>query len=237
VAATVRNSATATQTSTSGTTITVPLPTGWQAGDVVYIGVIALGTTASVTTPAGWSAVVASFRPSGNTNTAMAVFRRVMVGGDTAPAITTTAGISAGVSVAVQNADTVTPEDVSAATDVNATPTFPNVNAPSVSTVSANALLLTFHGERNGTLSSTISFTAPSGMTEVTESETAVASQFNPGVEVNSLALGAAGATGAKTATVSHSSGTTYNPLGATVAVRSAAATGLPDLVMARYGP
>lgn len=238
MAATVRSSAVA-QTNTATATISVPLPTGWQVGDVCYIAVMITVAGPSITTPAGWTAVVTAFSPSGSASALFAVYRRVLQGGDTDPVvISSTSARRSALSVAIQGADTTTPEDVTPTTDVNTSVAYPDVRAPSITTVTAGCLLLTFNATRNGGTSSTMSFAPPAGMAEVTESENTSQLAATSGIELNQLTLGAAGATGTNTATVTFTSGTSSSPAGVSVAVRPAAgaAAVIPDLVMARYG-
>jgi hypothetical protein len=67
MAPTVRASATYASTA-SETTGTVPLPSGWQAGDVIYIGYELTASSGALTVPGGWRKVVTQFRSSGTTN-------------------------------------------------------------------------------------------------------------------------------------------------------------------------
>lgn len=222
-APTVRSSASYASTATETAAI-VPLPTGWVAGDVVYIGYELTGSNGTVDTVPGWTPVVAGFRSSGNGSSRTGVLRRVMVAGDTAPEIgfTTTPGRFAAVSVAVQNADTTTPENVTGVSDSNSGVTYPSVRAPSIA-ASPNTLLLSFHAARNGVGGATTTFAPPAGMTEVAEVATSVVSgASNAAIEVCSLALTAAGTTGTKIATATSSTppGTDFNPMGAALVVR-----------------
>lgn len=222
---TIRASTTYASTASEASS-TVPLPTGWQVGDVVYIGWELTASSGTVTTPSGWAAVVAGFRSAGQTNCATGVLRRVMQAGDTAPAIAHTSGRFAAISTAVQNADTTTPEDVTPTTSDNTGITYPSVDAPSITPATAGCLLLTFHAIRNGTNGASASFSPPSGMTEEADISSAVAAVSNAAIELASQALTGTAATGIKTATVTSSSGTTVNPMGVAIAVRPATTGG-----------
>jgi hypothetical protein len=227
VAASVRSFNTYGSTITD-TTHVVPLPSGWQAGDVVYIGWELTASSGTVSDPSGWTNLFTHFRSSGTTNSLHGVYRRVMQGGDGDVTFTTSSGRFAAVSVAVQGADTTTPEDVTPTTDDNASVVYPDVRAPSIDPAAADCLLLTFHALRNGTNGATTTFTAPAGMTECGDATSNVAGISGAAIEGASLALSSGDATGTKTATASSSSGTSINQMGSAVAVRSAAAGPAP---------
>ena len=59
----------------------VPLPTGWQAGDVCYLWAVGRATTGTITGPAGYAVLVASFHASSSTSSQMALYRRVLHAG------------------------------------------------------------------------------------------------------------------------------------------------------------
>lgn len=202
---------------------TVPLPSGWQVGDVIYIFWELTATNGVLTIPSGWAEAVVQFRSSGTTNTAHGVMRRVAQSGDTDLALTYTTGRFAAISVAVVNADTTTPEDVTPTTDDNASVAYPSVRASSISPTTAGCLLLTGHAVRNGTNGATTTFDPAAGMTEVNEVTTAVAAASEAALEVASRYLPSSGATGTKTAVATSSSATLINQMGTAIAVRPAA--------------
>jgi hypothetical protein len=123
---------------------------------------------------------------------------------------------------AIQGADNTTPEDVTPAFDTNSGVAFPNVEIPSITPVQQDALLLTFAAVRNGTNGAISTFVPPAGMTEVADVSSAVAGASNAAIEMSALALSSNAATGVKNATVTSSSGTSVNPMGSAIAVRSA---------------
>jgi Calcineurin-like phosphoesterase len=220
--ASVRSSASYASTATESSS-TVPMPTGWQPGDVVYAGYELTSSTGSITAPAGWSQAVPAFRSASSTSSLSGVLRRVMQAGDpNSLTISHTSGRFAAISAAVESADLSTPEDVTPTTDVNTGVAFPNVEIPSITPVHQDALLLDFAAVRNGTNGSSTTFTAPAGMTEVTEVSGAVAGTSNAAIELSSAALSSNAATGVTNATIQTSSGSSANPMGATIAVRSA---------------
>jgi hypothetical protein len=151
------------------------------------------------------------------------VLRRVMQAGDpNSLAISHTSGRFAAVSAAIQGASSTTPEDVTPTSDINAGVAFPNAEIPSITPVQQNALLLTFAGARNGTNGAVTSFAPPTGMAEVADISSAVSGASNAAIEMSALALSSNAATGVKNATVTSSSGTSINPMGSAIAVRSA---------------
>jgi len=221
--ASVRSSATYASTASESSS-SVPMPTGWQPGDVVYVGYELTSSTGSVTVPAGWVQAVPQFRSASSTSSLSGVLRRVMQAGDPSTlTISHTSGRFGAVAGAIQGADNTTPEDVTPAFDTNSGVAFPNVEIPSVTPVQQDALLLTFAAVRNGTNGATSTFVPPAGMTEVAEVSSAISGTSNAAIEMNALALSSNAATGVGNATVSSSSGTSVNQMGSAIAVRSAA--------------
>jgi Calcineurin-like phosphoesterase len=202
---------------------TVPLPSGWQPGNALYVGYELTSSNGSITVPNGWVAVVPPFRSASSTSSLTGVLRRVMQAGDPSSlTIGHTSGRFAAVSVAVQGASTTTPEDVTPTTDNNSGVAFPNVEIPSITPVQQNDLLLDFAAVRNGINGSVATFTPPPGMTDVTQASSAVSGISNAAIDVSELPLSSNLAIGVQDATVATSSGTTINQMGSVIAVRSA---------------
>src|SRR6266568_30213 len=235
MAASVRSSSTYASAATEAATSGLTLPAGWQPGDVIYIGCELTAATGSITTPSGWANSVPQFVSAvGSTPTSghAAVFRRVMVSGDTDPVISFTSGRFAAAMVAVQGADNTTPEDVTPASDDNTGVTAPSVRAPSLTPVTPGCLLITFHAVRNLTSGVLTAFTPDASETEQADAGTSVAAVSEAAVEAATLALTDTSATGTKTATATGSNVTSLNMMGAAIAVRpAAAAAGKPVLV------
>ncbi len=126
------------------TTGSVPLPAGWQPGDVLYIVAVLAAATGTITAPAGYAPEVPSFHSAATTSASMALFSKKLAAGDTAPAVTCTSGRLCCIGAAVMGADQVTWTDVAAASDANSGVTFPSVRAPSVTPVTPGCLLITF---------------------------------------------------------------------------------------------
>ncbi|MBX7443754.1 MULTISPECIES: hypothetical protein [unclassified Arthrobacter] len=219
----VRSSTTGAGELTASGSYTPTLPAGWQPGDTVFLfSQVTVSGSANVTTPAGWTRAIADFTSASSASAHQAVWYRVMQSGDTAPSVPEPASRYAWATVAVQGANTTTPLDVTPATDTNSGVAYPDVRAPSVTPVTAGALLLTAHGVRNGTNSATTSFTAPAGTSELGDVSSNIAAKSNAAIEVNSLALTDTSATGTKTATAASSSGTLINQCGSAIVVRPA---------------
>ena len=221
--ASVRSSATYASTASESSS-TIPMPAGWQPGDVVYAGYELTSSGGSVTVPAGWVQAAPQFRSASSTSSLSGVLRRVMQPGDpNSLTISHTSGRFAAVSAAIQGADNTTPEDVTPTADANSGVAFPNVEIPSITPVQQDALLLDFAAVRDGTNGSVATFTAPSGMTNVTQVSSAVSGISNAAIEMSALALSSNAATGLADATVATSDhSTSVNPMGSAIAVRSA---------------
>jgi hypothetical protein len=220
--ASVRSTATYASTASESSS-TVPLPSGWQPGDVVYVGYELTASTGSATVPPGWTQAVPQFRSASSTSSLSGVLRRVMQPGDPGSlTINHGSGRFAAISAAVQSANNTTPEDVVPTTDANSGVAFPNVEIPSITPAQQDALLLDFAAVRNGTNGSTTSFTPPAGMTEAAEVSSAVAGTSNAAIEMSYAALSSNAATGVTDATMRTSAGTSANPMGSAIAVRSA---------------
>lgn len=226
-APTVRSSSTYASTAAE-TTFNIALPTGWQAGDVCYLAVESRATGATINTPTGFTAVAATFNPVGVTNTAMAVFRRVLQAGDIDPvAVSGASGRFAAVAVAVQSADGTTPEDGVSPAEAPQSAATNSPVADSVTPVSSNDLLLCFFGAGDPTTANVaMTFTQPAGMTLVAQASSALATSTDAGVMAASLALTSSAATGTKTATVTPSSGVVATNSQAVTLVVKAAGVG-----------
>jgi hypothetical protein len=221
--ASVRSSATYASTAAESSS-TIPMPAGWQPGDVVYVGYELTSSNGSVTVPPGWVQAVPQFRSASSTSSLSGVLRRVMQPGDpNSLTISHTSGRFAAVSAAIQGADNTTPEDVTPTADANSGVAFPNVEIPSITPAQQDALLLDFAAVRNGSNGSVATFTAPSGMTDVAQVSSAVSGISNAAIEMSALALSSNAPTGLADATVATSDHTTsINQMGSAIAVRSA---------------
>jgi len=199
------------------------MPTGWQPGDVVYVGYELTSSSGSITVPSGWVEAVPAFRSASSGSSLSGVLRRVMQAGDpNTLTISHTSGRFAAVSAAIQSAYVASPEDVAPTTDSNSGISYPNVEIPSVTPAQQDDLLLAFAAARNGTNGSVTQFTPPAGLVDVAQVSSAVGGISNAAVELSILALSSKAATGINDATVTTSGGTSINQMGSVIAVRSA---------------
>ncbi|HTO77912.1 MAG TPA: hypothetical protein VMQ61_17710 [Thermoanaerobaculia bacterium] len=184
------------------TTLTIGVPTGTTTGDVLLAAISVRPNTVAITAPAGWTL---QLRTNQTTNPAssQAIYTHAVVGaepGNYSWTLSATTTGSAGGILAFSGVDPATPIDVSAGA---ATPSALTHTAPSVTTTVASGMLVTGHS-----YTSSGTWTPPPGMAEAVD----VASRPVPNVlgislELNYLALGAPGPTGAKTATASNNAG------------------------------
>jgi hypothetical protein len=205
------------------TSATVPLPTGWQPGDLCYLGwcLLSAGLTFGPT-PAGWSDFVPPLMSQQNANTLQGVLRRVLQAGDSAPVLPFTSGRFCAISVAVTGYHATYPEDTAPARDDGVLANFPDVRIPSITSITNNALLLAFASSRNSTSATPLTWTPPSGMTEVAEVSATVSTLV--AMELSSLDLAVPTVTGVKIATPTAATFTGPAPMGVAIVVRDAAA-------------
>lgn len=201
-------------TSSAGSFAT-SFPAGTTTGDVTYLA-LAGNFGANWPTPSGWTSIQsAGYSFNGSSNYFLNVFRRVIQGGDTAPTIdnSLTFGPSGWgyITLRGQNA---TPEDASAA--VVATNSFGNSPvAPTVTTTQANDILLSVYG-----FDASVTGTPPGSGTERVD---VFAGGSGGGLQINTEAIAAVGATGTRTET--ESGNTSWTAI--SVAVKGAPAASL----------
>ena len=193
MAASFRSVATATNGHSS--TITVNRPTGTVAGDLLlaFVALPAADTVSAA--PSGWTQLAAVDTGGATANIEAHAYWRLAAGGDPSSWTWTFSGSADATAliVAYQDASTGGPIDVSASS--SADPGDTTIEAPSVTTTHTADLLVTGYAVSDQVAAS---FTPPSGMTERAD--------FQNGRTALGLAdvvLGATGATGTKTATVS----------------------------------
>lgn len=208
-------------TATEGS-FTMPLPTGWQAGDTVLIGVSLTAANGTISGPStGWSADISSQHSSSSTSAEHAVFKRKMQAGDSNPVIQGSSGRYSAVAVAIRNADTVTLEDVTPVFDSNSGISYPNLELPSITPTNANDLLLAFAAVRNGTNNATTTFAAPPDMSVYDQATSGVGAVSNSAIALLASNLTSNAATGTKTVTLTSSSGTTVNQMSSVFLIRT----------------
>lgn len=213
------------------TSATVPLPSGWQANDLCYLGWVLLSSSPVFgPAPAGWSDFVPPFNNMQNSNVLCGCLRRVLQAGDTAPVLPFTSGRFAAISVAVTGYSTANPEDTAPQTDNGVIDTFPDVRIPTITSVTKNALMLGFAATRNSTSANAITWTPPAGMTEVAEVSATVSTLV--AIELSKLDLPDLTVTGVKIATPAAATFTGPAPYGIAIVVRDSAAPDFDNSIL-----
>jgi len=178
--------------SESATALTLSVPSGAQAGDllVAELGFGRSGASAqpSLTAPSGWTLVR---RTDSGTEGALAVYRHRLAAGETSFTWTASTAVGgAGFLAAFGGVDTTNPVDTSAGQT--------GTSAPSVTTSSAGEMLVAgFFGYRGGASGTT--WSPPAGMNELGDATNG----GSRSATLDAAPQAAAGASGAKTATPS----------------------------------
>ena len=191
--------------------LSVNLPSGTTTNDVMIAAVSVRPYTATITAPSGWTLVRRVDYTSLQTSS-LAVYRKVAGGSEPS---SYTWNFGSGTTFAVggiqsfYNVDTANPIDVEAG---QGTPEGMTHATPSVTTTVGNTMLVTAHE-----FPSSSTWTPPSGMNEGFDIQAPVPGTDGTGqsMEANWTVQGAAGATGAKTATAAGDP-TNYSDPGAT---------------------
>jgi hypothetical protein len=196
--------ATGASGATGSVTVAVTKPPGLAVGDLMLAFQVADndGTLANMTGPAGWTTIASQAAAAGG-QPAMKVWQQVATSTETAASSfsfeTGSGNIYCSVGLLAITEGTFLASEplfVGAVFGINASSSTSHV-APSIGTGVTNGLLITAHSTDQGGASGT-SYTPPSGMTE--RVDTAASTGWSC-LEVNTLVLTSAGATGAKTAT------------------------------------
>ena len=195
------------------TSLTISKPTGTVAGDTMVAFIAVRPYTATITAPSGWTLIRDQNQTTGTTSSQTTYYKVATTSEPSS--YTFTLGSSptggAGGIATFYNASTCSPVDVS---NSQATASSLSHAAPSVTTTQSGDMLVTGHS-----FSSSATWAPPSGMNEIVDVASAtVPNAGGVAIEVNYLLLGAAGATGSKTATAS---GDTDTGVGMTVALKS----------------
>jgi hypothetical protein len=179
----------------NASTLSIAVPAGTVAGDVMIAAITVTPSTVPITAPGGWTQIRAVTQASGG-GSQLATYYRVATASEPASytwTLTTSHTGAAGGIVSYSGVDNTTPIDVSASVITNSSL---NHTAPTITTSIANDMLVTVHEYESAS-----SWTPPGGMTERVDIASRAVSSNGITLEMNELVLGAAGATGAKTAT------------------------------------
>jgi hypothetical protein len=191
--------------------ITVNVPTGVQAGDLLVAQIaVNHGTDATITAPSGWTLVL---RTDQSNKLGQAIYRHAWVSGDPASYTWTFSANqqAAGAILAYGGVDATSPIDVSAGLATASTASIP---APSATTTAAGDMELAFLS-----ISTQTSINVVAGMTTRAD-DVGIGGGGGVTIEANEKQLGAAGATGAFTATTGYSN-TDKTSVGQVVALRA----------------
>lgn len=170
----------------SANSLSVALPSGTTANDVMIAAIAVRPSTVTITPPSGWTLV----RRTDNTSSSLAVYSKLAGGSEPSSYIwdvTGSAGVAGGIQ-AFKGVDTANPIDVESG---QATASSLSHATPSVSTSVANTVLVTAHAYAGAA-----SWTPASGMTEVVDLAAGGVS-----IEASYVLQTPTGASGAKTAT------------------------------------
>jgi len=185
---------------TSSATLSINVPAGTQANDVMIASVAVRPSTATIGTPSGWTLVRRIDNASGQTNS-LAVFRKVAASEPASYTWDVSGGVYAvGGIQSFSGVDTTTPIDVE---NGQATADAFTHATPSITTTVADTMIVTAH-----TFATSSTWTPPTGMTEGFDAQVQpVQAQLGQSIEGNYATQSVAGATGAKTATAAGSGG------------------------------
>jgi hypothetical protein len=191
----------ATAASTASSTTIVPaLGAGWLTGDLVFLIAALSTTTGAIDTPSGWNVAMPETASTGAaTSHHMAIFWLPWTSGMTLPTLNSVGtGRWAVITARLRGSDQTTP--VVGLASTSQAVAGATIDAPG-QTSSTSPLLVTVHSARHGTNGTQITWTPPSGMTELDEITSTATSTSNVAIELSSLVITPGATTGVKTAT------------------------------------
>jgi hypothetical protein len=194
----------------NGSRLSIEVPAGTVAGDVMIAAITTSPENVPITAPAGWTLIEDVVQTAG-TGVRVATYYRVATAGEPASytwALSAAHNGAAGGIVSYSGVDPINPIDVSAGA---VTPSSASHDAPSITTTVDGDMLVTVHA-----YASAAPWTPPAGMNERVDIASRSASTAGVALEMNDLLVGVAGATGVKTATAS---GGTSADVGGTAAI------------------
>ena len=178
--------------------LSISTPTGTAANDVMIAAIGFNNSSAAVTPPAGWT-LVRRMNNASATSNSLAVYRKTAAAGEPASHSWGVAGgaFLVGGIQSFSGADAANPIDAeSGQTTVSGT----NHDTPSITTSTANTMLVTSH-----TYASSQSWTPQAGLTESFDRPSGTASATGQSITGTRQAQAAAGATGTKRSTAASS--------------------------------
>ncbi|HEX5055520.1 MAG TPA: DUF6701 domain-containing protein [Gammaproteobacteria bacterium] len=189
------NFGSSTQAGVTSGSLTVSVPAGIAANDVMIAAIAVRPSTITINTPAGWTLIRTTTQGTGSTNR-VASYYRVVTGAEPASYTWTFSGANTGAVGGILSFSGVNTAAPIGNDNGQATGSSTNHTAPSVTTASANSMLVTIHE-----FSSAVAWTAPGGMTEAVDVPSQTTNAVGISMEINYEARPAAGATGTRTAT------------------------------------
>lgn len=205
--------------STSGaqTSVTVTLPAGWSAGDVCVVH-INLKSGTDVTAATGWTSIISSNVASVYFSHA---FYRVLQSGDTNPAFTISLSTGNGCAwVAADYSGVASTSTINASGQTSSSSNATTHLSPTITTTVANCMLLMLYGT-----DISVTYSSPSEGTLEKTGDAGIGSNADGVTSIVDFALGAAGATGQQSITVS--STCTYTGIQVALAPGAAPASAL----------
>ena len=194
---TLRGASTGTA-ATGVLTLTINVPPGTAANDGMVASVAVRPNTAVITPPAGWALVQRMDNATAQASS-LAIYGRIATTGEPASyawTLDTSTGSAGGIQ-SFTGMDVTNPFDTAFGAS---TASSLNHTAPSITTTSANDMIVTFHAFPSGA-----TWTPPAGMTEAFDvSSTPVPNGAGMSVVGSYAVQAAVGATGTKTATASN---------------------------------
>ncbi|MBI2296625.1 MAG: hypothetical protein HYU76_11490 [Betaproteobacteria bacterium] len=186
-----------------GANLTISVPAGTIADDVMIAAIAVRPSSVTITTPAGWTLVGRTDQGSGNTNS-QAVYQRVAGAAEPASYTWTLGGAPTGAAGGIMSFSGVATVSPIATAAGAATASALTHTAPSISPIFKNTMLITSHS-----FSSAANWTPPSGMTEAVDvASIAVPAAGGISLEMNYEPRPADGSTGTRTATASNDADT-----------------------------
>jgi hypothetical protein len=225
----------AASATTAGATLTITKPSGVAANDVLIASIGLTPSSATLTAPSGWT-LVRRTDNAGPTANSLAVYYKVASASEPTSYAWTTSGASftVGGVQAFTGIDTTTPIDVD---NGQSTPSALTHATPSVTTNTANAMVVTSHAFASGA-----NWTPPSGMSESFDKPSGSSNATGMAIEGNRVLQAVAGATGLKTATASGNAdaGNTHilalKPRGASLTIATPTGVQANDVLIAAVG-
>ena len=192
-----------TYTQNNGTSVSIAVPASSEVGDVAVL-IIASGVAITADlSGSGWTSIGSS--PTTNSSGRLTVWSKVITNPDIGATINLSAASSSRFALAVMVRYDVAGFDV-APTFNTLIPLTNTPEAPSVTTVTAGAELVSVYGCLSNASGALLSYTIPGSQTEIADITSPSASSKNASFAIGEEVLAIAGETGVRTATTTENS-------------------------------